>query len=115
MSPAPYWKARCVAAEAKLAAASAALDALVAPDPEKSLALRICDEFADFQMVIDHCSKIYAHVTNGRISKPNTLPSVVLSVAEELEEERTTEAIREALDGIEVDDEDEEPDMGTEL
>jgi hypothetical protein len=28
-------------------------------------------------MVVDHCSEIYDYASNGQVSKPNTLPSVV--------------------------------------
>ena len=56
------------------------------------------DELADFKMVMDHCSTVYDHFTCGRISKPATLPSEVIAVAEELEAERlaAAEAERDA-------------------
>ena len=80
-------------ADVLLAEASAALDECVAPDPTKSLAQRIRDEFADFKMVMDHCSEIYDYASGGRISKPNTLPREVISEAED----RIQELIREAI------------------
>jgi hypothetical protein len=82
--------------EGALQEASAALDELAAPDPGKSLAQRIRDEFADFQMVIGHCSEVYDHFSRGRISKPNTLPSEVISIANDVESEDIEEAIKEA-------------------
>ena len=74
-------------------AAVKAMDDVAAPDGEKSLAQRICDEFADFQMVIRHCSEIYDYVTEGQVSKPNTLPSVVKALADYA----TTKACEEAV------------------
>jgi len=83
-------------AEQALREASQALDDLVAPDPSKSLAQRIRDEFADFQMVLDHCTQTYAHFSGDRISKPQTLPREVFAVAEELQQAVIEEAIAEA-------------------
>ena len=57
---------------------------------------QIMDELADFHMVSDHCSKVYDHFTLGRISKPNTWPSEVITVAEEIQSERINEAVAEA-------------------
>jgi hypothetical protein len=90
-----YWR-EIVRQLTALDQASAALDELAAPDPEKPLAERIRDEFHDFQMVIHHCSVIYGYVTEGRISKPNTLPEVVMAEADDRERERTDKAITEA-------------------
>jgi hypothetical protein len=98
-------KTRADKAEAtvrELEEASHALDELVAPDPEKSLAQRIRDEFADFQMVIDHCTEVYDHFSRGRISKPNTLPREVISEAEGFAQEDTAEAIKEATEELEA-------------
>lgn len=67
--------------------ASLVLDKLVAPDPTKTLAQRIQDAFADFQMVLDHCARIYDHFSRGRISKPNTVPEEVITLAEDFETE----------------------------
>jgi len=55
------------------------------------------DELADYATVLEHCTHIYSHFTDGRISKANTLPEEVIQVAEELENERTEEACREAV------------------
>lgn len=61
-----------------------------------SLGERVAREMADLAMLCHHCTTVYMHMTDGRISKPNTLPSEVIGVAEDLEQERTSEAIREA-------------------
>lgn len=89
------WRAEVEAQAREIAEASAALDGYAAPDPDKPLAQRIRDELADFQMVIRHCAEIYCHVTDSRISKPNTLPSEVIAVADDLEAEHTWEAVAE--------------------
>lgn len=78
-----------------LAAASAALDELVAPDPDKPLPQRIRDEFHDFKMVLDHLTTVYDHFSNGRITKPNTLPAEVIAVASDLATKEQREAIEE--------------------
>ena len=57
-------------------------------------------ELADFSMVVDHCSRIYDEVTGGRVSKPNTLPEVVIGIANDLERERTDEAVREETEEL---------------
>lgn len=57
---------------------------------------KIMDELADFHMVVDHCSKVYDHFTNGRISKPQTLPSEVIAVAEDIMNGHINEAVKEA-------------------
>jgi hypothetical protein len=80
----------------QLLEASFALDEVVAPDPDKPLAQRIRDEFADFSMVLDHCSEIYDRASGGRISKPNTLPREVIQEMEDLQTRQENEAIEEA-------------------
>lgn len=81
---------------AEIDAASATLDELAAPDPTKPLPQRIRDEIADFQMVIGHCSEIYDNISGGLVSKPTTLPSVVLQLASD----RTQALIEEATKDI---------------
>ena len=48
-------------------------------------------ELADFRMVMNHCSEVYCHFTRDRISKPQTLPREVITVAEDLENEELEE------------------------
>lgn len=45
-------------------------------------------DISDMRMLMDHLGETYTHFSGGRISKPNTFPSEVIAVAEELEEER---------------------------
>lgn len=62
---------------------TAVLDKVGIPDPPKPLLQRLEDEMADYEMVLEHAAVVFDHVTGGRISKPNTLASVVCSVADD--------------------------------
>lgn len=53
------------------------------PDFEKIKA-----ELFDYYHLIRNASEVYDHVTNGLISKPNTLPSEVIAVHDDLESGR---------------------------
>ena len=46
-------------------------------------------ELHDFQFLLENTSKVFDGLTGGRISKPNTLASVVISEVESIYEERT--------------------------
>jgi hypothetical protein len=49
-----------------------------------AMLLELERELADYQIVLGHCSVIYDWATDGRITKPNTPPSQVIAVAEDL-------------------------------
>lgn len=87
---------------AEMQAATAALDEWAPLDEgeSKPLAQRIRDEGHDFQMLADHCSHIYDHVTHGRISKPTTLPKVVIAEADHLLSKDIDEAVEEATEEL---------------
>lgn len=55
-------------------------------------------ELHDYSTILDEVPKVYMHVTDGRISKPNTHASAVIDVAEEREEERWKEYEKEVLE-----------------
>lgn len=57
-------------------------------------------ELADFSMVMNGASKVYCAITDDRISKLNTDPDVVIRVAEDLETERTQEAVKDEIDAL---------------
>ena len=40
-------------------------------------------ELYDYKIVMEEVSKVYDHITNGRISKPNTQSDVVISETED--------------------------------
>lgn len=56
----------------------------------KELVMR---ELYDYGLMLDSVSKVYYHITDGMISKPNTTHTAVISVAEEKEQERLSEAL----------------------
>ena len=68
----------------------------IVTNPDGSLNLdQIKRELHDAQMYYDHCTRIYDHVTNGRVSKPNTLPSVVIAIHDDLRTKEIDEAREE--------------------
>jgi hypothetical protein len=57
-----------------------------------------CGDIKDMEMLVRHLTHIYSAITDGRISKPNTLPDEVERVAGDLETERTEAAVKDALE-----------------
>lgn len=53
-------------------------------------------ELYGYGVLLDGVPKVYMHITDGRISKPNTDPDAVISVADEREQERWEEYEKEA-------------------
>lgn len=43
------------------------------------------NEIHDVHMIARHCAIAYDHMTNGRISKPTTVPDEVIRVAEDVQ------------------------------
>jgi hypothetical protein len=56
-----------------------------------------CGDITDMAMLVRHLTHIYSAITDGRISKPNTLPEEVERVAGDLETERTEAAVKDVL------------------
>jgi hypothetical protein len=54
------------------------------------------NEMADYRMILDHCAAIYDEVSGGRVSKPNTLPSVVVEFMNEVRQKDIDEAEAES-------------------
>lgn len=46
-------------------------------------------EIADQRMYAEHAQRAYCHMTNDRITKPNTLPSAVIAVADDIASDET--------------------------
>lgn len=44
---------------------------------------QVMRELSDYTVLLESVSKVYCAITNGKISKPNTLPEVVISVYED--------------------------------
>lgn len=55
-------------------------------------------ELFDYHTLLENVPKVYDHITRGRISKPNTLASAVIAIADDLAMADVNEAIREALE-----------------
>lgn len=53
-------------------------------------------ELFDLHFIADNVPRVYAHVTGGHASKPNTDPSVINSLADD----ETNRAIEDALDDM---------------
>jgi len=49
--------------------------------PEGATAEEVQAELNDYHTILNNVSKVYCEITNGRVSKPNTLASSVLSEA----------------------------------
>ena len=50
-----------------------------------------CADIVDMGVLINHLSRTYDYFTDGRVSKPMTLPEVVFRIADDLERERFEE------------------------
>lgn len=57
-------------------------------------------EEADFRAMLEEVPKVYCSITNGKISKPNTLAACVIAVAEDEQNDLVNEAVKEATDDI---------------
>lgn len=66
----------------------------------KTLKEAIAAEMSDYEMIIDHCTQIYGAASGYRISKPNTLPSNVIAIMEDIAQKDIDEAVREAVHDI---------------
>lgn len=55
------------------------------------------NEMADYRMIMRHCAEIYDEASYGRVSKPNTLPSVVVDFMHEGQQQDIDEAVKEAI------------------
>ena len=67
------------------------------PDLIRKLVNSVIRERHDSMMFGGFLSEVYNEITCGQVSKPNTLPSEVLSVWQELERVHIAEAVTEAL------------------
>lgn len=51
--------------------------------PHGATAEQVQDELTDYAMILDNVSKVYGHITGGRISKPNTHADAVKAAADD--------------------------------
>ncbi len=57
-----------------------------------------CGDLKDLSFVLESLGKVYCHVTGGHISKPMTLPEVVIAVADDHAQKFVDEAVKDALE-----------------
>jgi hypothetical protein len=62
---------------------------------------QVARELADYLMIMKHCAEIYSEVSRGRVSKPETLPSVVTGMYHEALNEAEDDAIRSLVEELE--------------
>lgn len=55
-------------------------------------------ELHDYKTLLDNVPEVYCHITNNRISKPNTLASVVIAVADDCTNESFKQWKQEELE-----------------
>ena len=61
---------------------------------------QLARELADYSDLMGWASEVYCHVTGERIGKVNTLPSAVISVADERTQELIDEEVGAAIDAL---------------
>jgi hypothetical protein len=62
---------------------------------------QVAREMADYLMIMEHCTEIYSEVSRSRVSKPETLPSVVIGMYHEALTEAEDDAIRSLIEELE--------------
>lgn len=65
-----------------------------ADEPEDK-PFRFAAEMADFEMIIGHCTEAYGWMSGYQVSKPNTLPTAVIAIAEDRRTEEDDELVEE--------------------
>ena len=56
---------------------------------------QVMRELSDYSLILEQVSRVYYHITNGRISKQNTLAEAVIAVYEDIMQEAIDEALKE--------------------
>lgn len=74
---------------------------IVAPNGEIDLEL-VKRELHDYYLVMQEVSRVYDHISNGRISKPNTRADVLIAMVDDLASEEIEKLVREELEGPEA-------------
>lgn len=70
--------------------------------PYAKFIAQIKKELADYHDIMSEASKVYHDLTAGNISKPNTMASDVISVAEAVRQDQTREEIQEWIEFAET-------------
>jgi len=87
-------------ADTKVLSETLARSVRQATDPLLARVAALLREYEDYMTIADHCTKVYDHFSGGRISKPFTLPSEVIAVAQEVQDEDFETWHREQLEPI---------------
>lgn len=69
--------------------------------PDGATAEQVQAELADYRAFMDNASEVYLHITNGRISKVNTLAEAVIGEADAVQADAIEEAVKEATEELE--------------
>lgn len=70
--------------------------------PDGATAEQVQAELTDYHMILESVGKVYMHVTDGKISKANTLASEVISVADDVVQETVQDAVADAVEDLEA-------------
>jgi hypothetical protein len=57
-------------------------------------------ELADYHDLMDRAAKVYEHITQGQVSKTNTLPEVVIALADDVMSKAINEAVSETTEEL---------------
>lgn len=68
--------------------------------PEGANPEEIQNELMDYHEMLEEVSKVYMHVTMGRISKQNTHASAVIGEADDIAQRDIEEAVKEATEEL---------------
>jgi len=68
--------------------------------PDGMTAQQAANELSDYAFLLEQVSKVYCHVTGGRLSKTNYHASAVIGVHDELRQEEIDEALEEERQSV---------------
>jgi hypothetical protein len=68
--------------------------------PEGATAEQVQAELADYHDLMDRAAKVYEHITQGQISKTNTLPEAVIALADDVMSKAISEAVSETTEEL---------------
>jgi hypothetical protein len=68
-------------------------------NPDGSINLdQVMRELSDYSTFMDTAARVYCHITDSRISKVNTLPEVIISVFEDIQQSSFTDWFKDELE-----------------
>lgn len=84
--------------KARANAAEREIERLKAEPSQELLDKWFSNELHDFNMILDHLTRTYCHFSDGKISKPNTLPEEVFACAEEKYQRDLEEGVKDEVE-----------------